>query len=174
MVTSHKDVQGKKLNLKLPIKTVLILSCVILIEALVIGGLFLLAGPPELANAGIAFDDKIADANKPVEVLIIAEKFQNTRSGKAFLYDTEIFVVIRQKHSDQVSNQLVSRIAQISTDIHTVFRRSTPTHLHEPTLTTLTREVNAVLDEHFSRDENGKSVIERVLIRKCNEFVVGT
>ena len=39
MVTSHKDVQGKKLKLKLPIKTVFILSCVMLIEALVIGGL---------------------------------------------------------------------------------------------------------------------------------------
>lgn len=174
MATPHKDVQDKKLQLKLPIKTVLILGCVMLIEALVIGGLFLLTGPPELANAGIAIDGKIADADMPVEVLVIDEKFQNTRSGKAFLYDTEIFIVIRQKHNDQVSNQLASRIAQISTDIHTVFRRATLTHLHEPTLTTLTREVQAALDEHFGRDENGKSVIEKVLIRKCNEFAVGT
>ncbi|MEX1017134.1 MAG: hypothetical protein WDZ31_10365, partial [Phycisphaeraceae bacterium] len=81
-----------------PIKTMLILFAVLALEGAAISAVFMLSGGPQDARAEGAVEDEAARAEQPVEVLVIADKFQNTRTGRSYLYDTEIYIVIKRKH----------------------------------------------------------------------------
>ncbi len=156
--------EGKK---KLPIKTALILAVALLIEGVAISTVFIIAkGPAPLqADAGLA--ENLADEEKQVEVLVIAEKFQNTRTGRSYLYDTEIYVLIRKKHADDVDASIQGMQAQLSTEIATLFRRAEPSYLMEPELATLTRQVGSVLVDKIGPDSDGEPLVLGTLIKKC-------
>ncbi len=170
MAQEKDKAQAERVKSKFSLKTMLILSGVMLIEALAFLGAFMLAGGPADVKAEIGAEARLEESELPVEKLVVADRFQNTRQGKAYLYETEIYIVIRKKHEAQIDGQLDTKAAQISTDIATVFRRAEPAHLLEPTLATLTRQIRAALEERFELDEDGKSMIEQVLIRKCTRY----
>lgn len=155
---------------KLPAKTLLMLLAVLIVEAVAISAVFLMAGGPAKVQADGAAIDAATLAQQPVEELIISDRFQNTRSGKMFLYDTEVYIVIRRKHQAQVQEEAKNMQAAISMDIGTIFRRAEPSHLTEPTLATLKRQIKAALDARFKKDEEGNSVVQEVLIRKCTQL----
>lgn len=157
---------------KFPLKTLLILAAVLLLEGLAITAVFMLGGGPAKLEASGAAEDAAALAEKPVEELVIEERFQNTRTGRTYLYDTQVYILVRTKHQEQVKEKLESRKAQISSDIATIFRRAEPSHLLEPTLATLQRQIKASLDELFGKDEQGKEIVEKVLITKCTQIRV--
>lgn len=155
---------------KLPIKTAIVLVAVLLIEGAAISGAFMFAGGPEEAHADGAAHDEAAMAEQPVETLVISDKFQNTRTGRPYLYDTEIYVVTKAKHQAEIEGRVETMKAQITTDVATIFRRAEPAHLLEPELSTLTRQVQAALNERLGHDEDGKPYVLEVLIKKCMQF----
>lgn len=155
---------------KLPVKTAAILGIAFVLEAVVIAGVFMFAGKPTDVKADAAAADAAAAAEEPVEIQVIADKFQNTRTGRTYLYDTEVFVLVKMKNQEQVNKELEAKKAQTATDIATIFRRAEPAYMLEPTLATLTRQVHAALDERVGKDEQGKSLIEQVLIKKCTQY----
>ncbi len=155
---------GKK---KLPLKTMIILATVLLIEAAAISGAFIFAGGPETIKADAELPEDLADKERQVEVLVIAEKFQNTRTGRSYLYDTEIYVIIRNKNVDTVDASIQAMQAQLSTEIATIFRRAEPSYLMEPELATLTRQVGAVLIEKIGLDSENEVYVMGTLIKKC-------
>lgn len=156
--------QGKK---KLPIKTAIILAVALLIEGVAISAVFILAKGPEPIQADAGLPDDLADQEKEVEVLVIAEKFQNTRTGRSYLYDTEIYVIIRKKYVAEVDETIQGTQAQLSTEIATIFRRAEPSYLMEPELATLTRQVGAVLTGKIGLESNGEPYVLGTLIKKC-------
>lgn len=155
---------GKK---KLPIKTALVLIVALLIEGIAITSVFIMAKGPEPIRADAGLDEQLADEEKQVEVLVIEEKFQNTRTGRSYLYDTEIYVLIRNKHIDDVEANILGMKAQLSTEIATIFRRAEPSYLMEPNLATLTRQVGAVLVEKIGTDSDSEPFVQGTLIKKC-------
>ena len=155
---------------KLPLKTALILAAVLLIEGAAISGAFLLSRGPTPVQAEEAPGHAAALAEQPVEVLLVAEKFQNTRTGRPYLYDTEIYIVIRQKDQERIEARIEAMRAQITTSLATIFRRAEPSYLLEPELSTLTRQIQADLDEQLGRDEEGEPYVQEVLIKKCMQF----
>lgn len=155
---------------KFPVRTVVILLAVLLLEGAAISAAFLLSGGPADVKADPAAIDAAAMAEQPVEVLVIAEKFQNTRTGRPYLYDTEIYIVVKQKYQVDIEAQIEAMQAQLTTDVATIFRRAEPSHLLEPELSTLTRQIQAVLNERLGHDEDGKPKVQEVLIRKCMQF----
>lgn len=157
-------------NKRLPIKTMAILAVVLLLEGGAISAAFLLAGGPADVKAEGAAPDAAAQAMQPVEVMVLAEKFQNTRSGRPYLYDTEIFLVTHQKYQKLVEEQIEAMRAQISTQIATIFRRAEPSQLIEPELSTLTRQIRAALDDQLGYDADGNPYVQEVLIKKCMQF----
>ncbi len=159
--------EGKK---KFPIKTLIIMLVVLIIEGAAISAAFLLSGGPEEVKADGAAEDEAAMMEQPVEVLVVSDKFQNTRSGRSFLYDTEVYIVIRGKHQDYIDRAIENMRAQISTEIATIFRRAEPSHLLEPELSTLTRQIRAALDKRFGHDDEGEPYVQEVLIRKCTQY----
>jgi hypothetical protein len=156
--------EGKK---KLPLKTLIILVAALLIEAVAIAAVFMIAKGPEPIQADAALSEELASAEKPVEVLVIQEKFQNTRTGRSYLYDTEIYVIIRNKHFDAVEGTIQSMQAQLSTEIATIFRRAEPSYMMEPDLATLSRQIGAVLVQKLGTDSEGEPYVMGTLIKKC-------
>jgi len=155
---------------KLPVKTLLILASILVIEAMVITGVFLAIGKPADVIADGAVLDEAAMAEEPVETLVIADKFPNTKRGRTFIYDTEVYIVVRNKYLGEIEGKLASKAAQIGADIRTIISRAEPNHLLEPTLATLKRQINAALDERLGRDEEGQSRVEQVVVTKFTQF----
>mgnify|MGYP005842110323 CR=1 FL=1 len=155
----------------LPIKTLAIVAGALLLEAGAIIGVFMLTSGPSAVQADPAAQDAAALADQPVEKLVLAEKFQNTRTGRTYLYDTEIYIVVKRRNQEHAESLLKEKTAQISADVTTIFRRAEPVHLLEPSLATLTRQIKATLDNRLGRDpESGESIIQEVLITKCTQF----
>ncbi len=155
---------------KLP-KAVLLLGAILLLEGVTVAVTFSMAGGPSAAHADRHGATAAADeSNKDMEELVLEDKFPNSRRGDVYLYDTQIFAVVRKKHHDKVKEQVKGMTAQIRSDVATVFRRADPSFMHEDELQTLTRQIKAVLDERFGRDAEGQPIIQRVVITKCTEF----
>lgn len=152
---------------KLPIKTLIVLLAALFIEGAAISAVFMLAKGPEPIHADAGLAEDLADQEKQVEVLVISEKFQNTRSGRSYLYDTEIYVLIRNKYVDDVDANIQGMQAQLSTEIATIFRRAEPSYLMEPNLATLTRQVGSVLVEKIGTDSDSEPYVQGTLIKKC-------
>ncbi len=161
---------GASSGRKLPVKTVAVLAAVLLLEAGAISAAFIFAGGPAPVQAESGYEDDRARLEQPVETLVLADKFQNTRTGRAYLYDTEIFVVVKTKNQSNIEGRVDQMKAQITTDIATIFRRAEPTHLLEPELSTLTRQIRAALDGRLGIDEDGQPYVQEVLIKKCMQF----
>ncbi len=155
---------------KLPLKTLLILGAVLVIEGVIIAGVFMVMGQPADVKAEAAAQDEAAIAEEPVEELVVEEKFPNTKRGRTFLYDTQVYVVVRRKHQETIRTHLDEMAAQISGDIRTIISRAEPNHLLEPTLATINRQIKAALDERLGRDEEGHSRIVQVVITKFTQF----
>ncbi|MBS3820922.1 MAG: hypothetical protein KGY81_04075 [Phycisphaerae bacterium] len=150
-----------------PIKTILVVAAVLIIEAgTIFGTMWLSGGPAEVKGQGLAEDLK-AEQNELVEVLVVEGKFDNQRTGRTFLYDTEIYATVRRKNQAKFKEELQAMKTQISVDVQTIFRRAEPSHFQEPTRATLTRQTKAVLDERFGKDAEGEPMVEDVLIGKC-------
>lgn len=152
---------------KLPIKTLIVLLAALIIEGVAISAVFIFAKGPEPIRADANLAEGLADEEKQVEVLVISEKFQNTRTGRSYLYDTEIYVIIRKKYADKIDADIQGMQAQLSTEIATIFRRAEPSYLMEPELATLTRQVGAVLTKKLKVDDEGEPYVMGTLIKKC-------
>lgn len=155
---------------KLPIKTILIVAAVLLIEAVAISAVFVFSGGPGEVKAQDMANDPALVAEQPAEVLVISDKFQNTRVGRTLLYDTEIYLVVKQKHRAEVEQTLEQLSASIKSDIAAIFRRAEPAQLTEPDLATVRRQVRSVLEERLGKNDQGESVIQEVLIPTCTQF----
>ena len=156
---------------KLPLKAIVIVGSILLVEGLGISAAFMFAGKPSPVKADAAAVDAEALGNQQVEELVVSEKFPNSKTGRTYLYDTEVYILLRRKNRDQVMNQLENMSVRVSSEIATIFRSIDPMMLEEPTLATLRRQIKARMDTMFGKDpESGKPLVEEVLIRKCTRF----
>ncbi len=156
---------------KFPLKTLLMLGGVLLLEVVTVFIVITMAGGPAPVSADRAGANLLVDdGNKEAEELVIEERFANSRRGDVYLYDSEIYVVIRKKHQDKVKADLKSMSAQIHSDILTIFRRADPSFMHEDELQTLSRQIKAAMDNRLGTDVDGEPVVRRVLITRCTEY----
>ena len=162
--SQNPEEQPKK---KLPMKTIIVLAAAFAIEAVAISAVWFVARAPSDASAHGPTIDIEAQAEMPTEFLVLKAQFQNRRQGRAFVYDTELYIVVKQKYLEQMEVDVEGMAAQIEADIATIFRKADPSHLGEATLATVKRQIRAVLDERLGRDEEGNSLVLGVAIPKC-------
>jgi flagellar basal body-associated protein FliL len=153
-----------------PLMTLLILAAVLAMQVGVVGAAYWMWGGANPVKADAAAKDKAAQAEQPVEIMVVEDKFQNTRTGRSYLYDTEIYIVSKHKHKDFIKKRMKARKAQVVTEIATIIRRAEPSYFDEPELSTLTRQIRAALNRVLGKTEDGKSYIDTVLIKKMTEF----
>ena len=164
MAEEAQAAQGSK---KMSLKTFLILAAVLLIEALGFTAAYLLWGGPAKVGAATTAEDAEAIKNQLVEELVVTGKFQNIKSNRSYLYDTEVYIKVRQKDQKTIKEELESKRAAITMAIATIIRSAEPVHLDEPKLATVTRQIKAALEGLLSGDaETGKSRVAHVSIPK--------
>lgn len=156
---------------RFPLKTLLMLVGVLLMEVITVVVAFSLAGGPEPVSADrTGASTLVDDGNKEVEELVIQDRFANSRRGDVYLYDAEIFVVVQKKHQEKVKTDLKSMSAQVHSDILTIFRRADPSFMHEDELQTLSRQIKSALDARLGVDADGQPIVRRVLMTRCTEY----
>ncbi|QDU33179.1 hypothetical protein KS4_12240 [Poriferisphaera corsica] len=151
---------------KLPIKALIAVVAVLVIEAVAISAVFLLNNQPDAAKADTTAVDEAAAAEKEMEQLLLQDKFQNTRTGRAYLYDTTIYFTVKNKNLATVEDKIEINRARIEADISSIFRKAEPAYLMEFELSTLTRQIKAVLDDRIGTDPvEDKPFITDVIMR---------
>ncbi|MHC5112906.1 MAG: hypothetical protein ACYTGP_00595 [Planctomycetota bacterium] len=149
------------------LKTAIMVAGMLIGEAaLIIALMAWLGGEPDVAAAaGPLGDVPQAEDERVVEVLVLDAKLPNAKSGVAYLYSTEVYAQVKQKHADVVSGRVQQFYNEIKAEISAVWRTSDPHHFQEPKLENLTRKVNAMLNQRFGSDsETGEPVLVKTVI----------
>lgn len=149
-----EDEPGKK---RFPVKTLGILGIAFVAQVLIIVVVYMLFATPKPSIAAEGMQqDKDAEDLQLVEVLLIGDKFQNTRQGaQSYLYDTQIIVIVRQRDRGYVEEQIKLKNARISADITEIFARAEPTQLNEPDRNTIRRQILERCQSLFGRVPGG-------------------
>jgi flagellar basal body-associated protein FliL len=115
-----------------------------------------------------------AGREQTTEVLLIEDRFQNVSSGTVWLWDTSIYLQVRNKNTDRVEKVMKQREAEIKEGVAKIFRRAEDKHLRDdPGLETITRQLTAYLYDVFGTDRDDLPLIERIIIPKCTGINAG-
>lgn len=151
-----------------PLKTLIIIIVIMLLEGGAIIAFMQLAGGPADVKGDDLKQKEDAELNNPFEIEIVKDRIWSGRTGRDIYYETEIFVVVKKKHAEELTAKIEASKAQIVTDISAIVQNAEAMHLTEPSKTTLRRQIKAKLDERFGVDEESEPYIQKVLIPKCN------
>lgn len=167
-----KNAEAPEPSRKLPVRTLALVGVLLVVQLSVVGALFVMMGGPKEAAADAAAPDPVMLAQQPREVHVAAGKFPNTRTGRTFVYDTEVYIVVAEKHRQKVAEQIENTRAQITEDIREIISRADRSQLTEPTLATIKRQLKARFDSRFGADEDGKPIVRDVVMNKFTEFQI--
>jgi len=147
-------------------RPMILVAGILLLEAVLIIGAMQLVGGPAAVEAEDALQTAgIPEEEKITEIMILSTRLPNSKSGVTYLYDTEIYVQVKRKHTERVQEELEQFQNEIRAEITALWRTSEPQHFREPRLETLTRKVSALLQERFGKDgETGEPIIRKSVI----------
>ncbi|QQE11200.1 hypothetical protein JD969_17135 [Planctomycetota bacterium] len=167
MAEEKNNEQAEQPKKKLPIKLFLAIFGTLILEGAILTGVFMFTGQPEAVVADTTAVDSLAEEDKEVEHLLLQDKFQNIRTGRAYLYDTTIYITVKKKNLSEVEDRLEKNRARIESAISSIFSKAEPAYLMEFELSTLTRQIKAILDDRIGRDEDDedKPFITDVIMR---------
>jgi flagellar basal body-associated protein FliL len=158
-------------------KTPVLLGGVMLLEAIVLfAGVKFLGAGAKSANADLttalkadsAAGGAAAAGDQDVEIPLVDDKFANRLSGRTFLYDVAMSLMIKSQNADKVKKTISDNDALIRDRVRTIIATMDPEKLgggSEPGLETLRRQVKYQLDEIV-----GDGMIDEVLVPKCLYF----
>jgi len=153
----------------LPIKTIIIILVMMVVEAAVIGGAIMVLGKPSDVQAvGLG---EVDPDEELVEIAVITERFVNKSTGRAWLWDTEIVIKVKQRYAVEVQLKIDTRRAEIRTAINSIWATAQDSYFHEPGRATLTRQVLEYFHDAFGEDAvTEEPLVNGVLIPKCLGF----
>jgi flagellar basal body-associated protein FliL len=154
-------------------KTMIMIMVMLALEAAVIVGAmkFLGGGPKEVSAVQVAHGEQDDAGDKIVETLVLDAKLPNNKAGASYIYATEIYAQVRQRHVDRVAGEIEQFQNEIKADITAIWRSAEPQYFQEPKLENLTRKVQALLNERFGMDkERNEPVVHKVVIVMSTGF----
>ena len=156
-------------------KVIIGVGAMLILEAvLIVGAMMMLGADPEVATATTPLDPLVAEGDKIVEVLVLDARLPNAKSGVPYLYSTEIYVQVKNKHVASVQDKVQQFYNEIKAETGAVWRTSEPHQFQEPMLETLTRKMYAMLSHRFGVDsESGEPIIVKCVIVMGTGFRVG-
>lgn len=152
---------------KSPMLTLAIVAVVMVLEGAAAVGFVILSGRGASTAVASIEGEQLAEQEKTLEIELVGDRFQNLASGQAWTWNVEIVLQVKKKHEQRVRSELERRKAEITEGVSLIIRRSAHSHLTEPGLETLHRQVSAYLAEVFGMSPEGSPFVERVLIPKC-------
>lgn len=156
---------------KSPILLFAMIGVIMLIEAVGVFAFVKISG----SGAGDAKANEIegqqqAELEKTIEIPLWGERgerFQNLSTGRAWSWTVSVVLQTKKKNEEEVKAELERRKSEISEGVALIIRRAAHSHLVEPGLETLHRQIESYINEVFGVDPDGDPRIERVLIPKC-------
>lgn len=148
-------------------KPVVMIAVVLIVEAVaIIGAMKMLAPKPaEVSAIEVEHPAEEAEGQKIVEVKVLEARMPNNKTGVTYVYNTEVYVQVRSKNEEKVSEEVEQFQNEIKSDITAIWRTAEPQYFQEPKLESLTRKVYALLNERFGIDkEKSEPVITKVVI----------
>ena len=156
---------------KLPLKSAGAVLGIMAVEAGVFIAVLGIGGPQKGEAAEQQAELKEDEGEQTQELLIVEEKFQNLQTGRVWIWDTSVYVQVKNKNAESVKKILERRSAEIKEGVSQVISRAQHAQLKEPERQTLNRQITAYLGTVFEPvGEEGKPPIERVLIPRCRGF----
>jgi len=153
---------------KLPMKMMIVVAAIMVLEG---AGVFLFVtmtgrGPAD-AMAGIEGADQ-ADRESTVEILLVKDRYQNMATNRLWRWDAIVYLKVRKKNEAYVTEVMDARAAEIQAGVAKIFRSAQHSHLKEPELKTLTRQLSAYVNEVFGEDPDAMPRVDAVLITSLN------
>ncbi len=149
---------------KKPLRLIILLVLILGGEAvLIIGAMMMLGGPPEVEASETPAALVMPEEDRITEILVLDAKLPNNKSGVTYLYDTEIYVQVKQRHANEVAEELQQFRNEIKSDITAVWRTAEARHFQEPRLESLTRRLHTMLSDRFGVDRQR----DEPIISKC-------
>jgi len=134
-------------------KLFIMIGGLLVVEAVaIIGASMLLGGPDHTEASVLEIDPLVAEQEKIVELKVLDSRFPNQKSGVTMVYQTEVYVQSRAKHSEAVKAELEQFAVELRAEIAAIWKTAEPQDFQEPKLETLTRRVEAMLQERFGND----------------------
>lgn len=153
---------GKK---KLPIKLIGAVAVLMIVEG---AGVFMLVSmtSPKPAAAEVEIKEhENAAGDHMSEIALIEDKtFQNMLSGRVWNWTVSIVLQAKEKNVGKIEEEMASREAEIQEGISRIIAKAQLSHLQDPELRVIQRQVGDFLKTVFEPDVEGHSRIERVLI----------
>ena len=155
---------GQRKNRRSPLRLVIIVGGILVVEAVVIiGAMAFLGGPPEVEAAEVAAVLTTPQEERIVEILVLDAKLPNNKSGVTYLYDCEIYVQVKKRYADKVGAEFEQFRNEIKSEITAIWRTAQGRHFQEPRLESLTRRVQTMLSDRFGVDHQR----DEPIISKC-------
>lgn len=154
-------------------KGLIVIAGMLLVEAAVIVGAmkFLGGGPAKVSAVQMAHGEETNVGDKIVETQVLDAKLPNNKSGVSYIYATEIYAQVRERHLEQVEGEIEQFQNEIKADITAIWRSAEPQYFQEPKLENLTRKVQALLNERFGQDkERNEPIVHKVVIVMSTGF----
>lgn len=142
-----------------------IVGVLLLEAALIVGAMIWFMGPSDVRADPEMGDSAALEEDRVKEILILDRKLPNNKTGVTYLYDTEIYVQVRQRHAQRVERELEQFRNEITAEINAIWRTSQPSHFREPNHENLNRKVDALLQERFGNDaQSGEPIVMQSII----------
>ncbi len=163
----QKDKEAAPAKKKPPIKTIGLIAGVMIAEAAGVYVLVGMTGPKAVVAETELHGHEQAAGQETVEIDLIDDKFQNMQTGRVWMWDMRIVMKTTKKNEAHITEELEKRSSEIQEGIAQIVRRAQHSHLKEPDLVTISRQITAYADKVFGHDAQGNSRVERILIPKC-------
>lgn len=187
-----KAEEGKVKKSPIWTKTPVLITAIMVVEAGILLGVFKMMGgghpKPAAADVALVGGEEGAHgeaghggdghggaaapkAGKFAEVPMLAERFPNVVSGRRYLYDVAIVVLVKSEQKAEIETTFKEREAMIKDRVRTIIAQSDPSKLgggDEPGLETLRRQVKHQLEEIVGKE----GMIQEILIPRCIPFRV--
>ena len=149
---------------KFPLRSVLILTGIMLVEAAVFGVLMVAMKPRDAGGAqGAQLPAQPVDTS--VELELAQFRAVNFQTGATIFYDLKIHLKVDVANKELVSSLVGKHEATLRDRLRTIVAEAEPRSFAETRLTTLKTKVMAMLDTVI-----GEGMVQEVLILDCTPF----
>ncbi len=155
---------------RMSLRTLIILLVIFLLEALVIVAAFMLAAGPRAVQGEGAKPDDEAMLDRPREILVIEDRFENNEWGRSYQFDVRIVALVKTRNLDLAEERIDTAEAQVANDVRTIIAQAEPAQLLEASKQSIKRQVHQKLDKRLGLDDSGDPIVEEVMIPRWVRF----
>jgi len=142
--------EEQKPKRKLPIKTLLVILGVLLLEGGTITIVMAIRGGPSPAAATTAIENTQESQTKTMGEVVLAENFNidNYLQGRSRIMVTlEVTAKVEKEKQELLAAQVLEHKTEIKDKIRSLVSSSDPEHLRDPSLQVIKREIKASMDK---------------------------